>query len=47
MKGPKGEALIVEPSWNDWKFAVRVPRTKYWDLNEQSFKEAIQELVNG
>jgi hypothetical protein len=47
MKGPKGEALIVEPNWDDWKFAIRTPRIKYLDLNEQSLKNAIQEIING
>jgi hypothetical protein len=47
MRGPKGEALIVEPNWNDWKFAKRTPRMKYVDVTEQSIKEVIQDIING
>lgn len=47
MNGPRGEALIIEPQWNAWKFAKRAPKMKYWDVNEQSLKEAIQEIING
>jgi hypothetical protein len=47
MRGPKGEALIVEPNWDEWKFAKRTPKMKYVDVNEQSIKEAIQEIING
>jgi hypothetical protein len=47
MRGPKGEALLVETDWNDWKFAKRTPKMQYWNLTEQSFKEAIQEIING
>ncbi|MEI9808642.1 MAG: hypothetical protein WDO16_12715 [Bacteroidota bacterium] len=47
MRGPAGETFIVEPEWNQWKFAKRTPRLKYWDVTEESFKSAIQELSNG
>jgi len=47
MRGPKGEALIVEPEWNNWKFAKRTPKMKYFDVNELSFKEAIETIING
>jgi hypothetical protein len=45
MRGPKGEIMIIEPEWDDWKFAKRTPKLETWDINEESFKAITQELV--
>jgi hypothetical protein len=47
MRSNKGERLIVEQDWNDWKFVTKVNRRQLWEVNEDSFKAAIQDLVNG
>lgn len=45
MRGPKGEIMIIEQKLSDWKFAKRTPKLETWDINENSFKSIIQELV--
>jgi hypothetical protein len=45
IRGPKGEILIIQPNWNDWKFAKRTPKLETWDINAESFKKIIQDLV--
>lgn len=45
MRGTKGEILIIQPEWNDWKFAKRTPRLETWDVNAESFKKILQDLV--
>ena len=45
MRGPKGEILIIQPKWDDWKFAKRTPKLETWDINAESFKKIIQDLV--
>ena len=47
MRGTKGEIMIIEPEWNNWKFAKRTPRLETWDANEDSFKSAIKEVIDG
>jgi hypothetical protein len=47
LKGPKGDALLIEQEWNKWKFAKRTPALKYIDVNEESLKKVIQEIING
>lgn len=45
MRGPKGEILIIQPDWEDWKFAKRIPKLETWNVNSESFKKIIQDLV--
>jgi len=45
MRGPKGEVLIIQPDWNDWKFAKRTPKLETWDVNSESLKKIIQDLA--
>jgi hypothetical protein len=45
MRGPKGEIMIIEPKWNEWKFAKRTLKLETWDINEDSFKAILQNLV--
>jgi hypothetical protein len=45
MRGPKGEIMIIEPKWNEWKFAKRSLKLETWDINEDSFKAMLQNLV--
>lgn len=47
LSGPKGDALLVEPEWNEWKFAKRTPKIIYSSVTEQSLKQVIQEIING
>ena len=47
MKGPKGEIMMVEQKWSEWKLAKRTPKFQTWDLTAESFKEAFQEVING
>jgi len=47
MEGPLGGVMLVELEWNQWKFARRTPRVQYWDVNEESMKSVIREIVNG
>ncbi|OGU38957.1 MAG: hypothetical protein A2X61_09495 [Ignavibacteria bacterium GWB2_35_12] len=47
MRGPKGEYLLIEPDWNIWKFAKRTPKLVTWEISEESFKTAIQDVING
>jgi hypothetical protein len=47
MRGPKGDRLLVEQKWNEWRFSGQTSRRDFWDVNEESFKSAIQEVVNG
>ena len=47
MRGPKGEKMIIEPEWEKWEFAIRTPKLKMWKITEESFKSAIQDIVNG
>jgi hypothetical protein len=47
MKGPKGDRLIIEQKWGEWKFVTKVNRRELWDVNNESFESAIQDLVNG
>ncbi len=45
MRGSKGETLIIQPEWGNWKFAKRTPKLETWNVNPESFKEIIQDLV--
>lgn len=45
MRGPKGEILMIQPKWEDWKFAKRTPKLETWNVNSESFKKIIQDLV--
>jgi hypothetical protein len=45
MTGPKGEIMIIEPEWDDWKFVRRTSKRETWEVNDESFKAIIQELV--
>lgn len=45
MRGPKGEILIIQPEWGDWKFAMRTPKLETWNVNAESFKKTIQDIV--
>jgi|SRR6185437_1742590 hypothetical protein len=47
MKGPKGDKIIVEQKWNEWRFVTKTAKRELWDVNEESFKAAIQDLANG
>jgi hypothetical protein len=48
MKGPKGDVLIVEPKWDDWKFVKKFQnKRELMDINAESFQLAIQDIVNG
>ncbi len=46
MKGPKGEIMIIEPEWNDWKFAQRTPKLETWKITKEIFEEVISKLVS-
>lgn len=46
-KKQEEEIMIVEPKWNEWKLAIKTPKFQNWDLTEESFKEAFQEVING
>lgn len=45
MMGNDGDIMIIEPEWNEWKFARRTPMLKVWDLSEESFKAELQKLA--
>ncbi len=45
MRGTKGEILIVQNDWNIWKFVQPNSRLETWDVNAESLKKIIQELV--
>lgn len=45
MRGPKGDYIIVQPEWNQWKFAIRTPELEMWDMTEDSFKDALQKIT--
>lgn len=45
MRGPNGEIILIQPEWNDWKFAKKTPKLEMWDLTEETFKVFIQKLV--
>ena len=45
MISRKGEIMLIEPNWNEWKFAKRTPKLETWDVSESSFKNILQELV--
>ena len=47
MRGPMGEISIFQKKWGEWKFIQKLTRSELWDANEESFKSAIQDLVNG
>ncbi len=47
MKGPKGEKLLVESKWNEWKFVSSTNRQELWGVNKESFESAIRDLING
>lgn len=45
MSGPKGEIMLIEPEWDNWKFAKRTPKLETWDVTEESFTEILKSLV--
>lgn len=47
MRGPKGEVSLFQKDWGSWKFINVFTKNDLWDANEDSFKSAIQDLVNG
>jgi len=46
MKGPKGEIMIIEPEWNDWKFAQRSPKLQTWPIMSESFQEVLAKIIS-
>lgn len=47
LRGPKGEIIIVQQKWNDWKIVKRFPKIQTWNLTDSSFQKALQEAING
>ena len=47
MRGPKAEMIIVERDWNKWEFIQRTPKRETWQVSEESFKTAIESIING
>ncbi len=45
MNGSKGEVMLIEQEWDDWKFAKRTPKLETWDVTEDSLKDILQDLV--
>lgn len=45
MTGPKGVLMLVETEWNKWKFAKRTPKFEEWEVSEDSFVEAIKDII--
>ena len=45
VSGPSGDLMLIEREWDSWEFARRTPKLETWDLDENSFKVAIQSLI--
>ena len=45
MSGSKGEIMLIETEWNNWKFAKRTPKLETWDVTDESFTAILQSLV--
>ena len=41
----RGEVMLIEQEWDDWKFAKRTPKLETWDVTEDSLKDILQDLV--
>lgn len=45
MIGDEGAIMIVLFEWNQWELAVRTPRMKHWPLTEDSFSDALKQVM--
>jgi hypothetical protein len=47
LRGPKDEIIILEEKWNSWKFLPKHGTNNSWNVNPSSFRNAIQDVING
>jgi hypothetical protein len=45
VSGPRGDLMLIEREWDSWEFARRTPKLETWDLDANSFNQAIQSLI--
>ena len=45
MQGPKGDIILVQPEWNQWKFFQRKTKLVTWAVTSESFMKIIQDIV--
>ena len=45
MLGSRGEAMLLEHEWSQWKFARRNPTLITWDVTAETFKNELQRLA--
>jgi len=45
MTGDEGAIMIVLIEWDSWELAVRTPRMKHWPLTEDSFSDALKQVM--
>lgn len=45
MTGDEGDITIVLIEWDQWELAVRTPMMKHWPLTEDSFSDALKQVM--
>lgn len=45
MTGDEGDIMIVLIEWDQWELAVRTPRMKHWPFTEDSFSDALKQVM--
>lgn len=45
VKGPKGDVMLIQQTWNKWQFARRSPKLESWPFSTESLEEVIQDLI--
>lgn len=45
MMGDEGTIMIVLLEWDRWDLAVRTPKMQHWPLTEDSFSDALKQVM--
>ena len=45
MSGDEATIMIVLLEWNQWELAVRTPKIHHWPLTEDSFADALKQVM--
>ena len=45
MIGDEGSVMLMLFEWEEWEFAVRTPALKRWPFTEESFSDALKEVM--
>ena len=45
MTGDDGAVMLMLFEWAEWEFAIRTPSLRRWPLTEESFSDALKQVM--